>query len=135
MPEYFSLEVHTPYRLFFSGHVEVITLTLSDGDIGVYAHHAPFTAPVVSCVLRMKSDKGEWRHAFVADGILEVKDHKTVLMADAAEWPEEIDRERALAAKTSAEEYLKGNLLKFEKENATAKLRRAQNRIKVVDIK
>ena len=134
MAALFNFEIHTPYRPFFSGGAEVITLTLVDGEIGVYAHHSPFTAPVLSCMLRIKDSKGVWRCAFITDGILEVKDHKTVLIVDAAEWPEEIDRERALAAKSRAEEKLKTAQLKFEIDNAKTELRRAEFRLKVKDM-
>ena len=131
----FIFEVHTPYRLFFTGRVEAVTLTLSDGEIGVYAGHAPFTAPAASCILRIKNDKGEWKSAFITDGILEVKEHKNVLMVDAAEWPEEIDMERALAAKEKAEKNMKSALSKYEIKNAKAKLRRAEFRLKAIALK
>ena len=126
----FNFEVHTPYRPFFTGRVEVITLTLTDGEIGIYANHSSFTAPVVSCILRFKDNKGEWRSAFITDGILEVKDHKTVLIVDAAEWPGEIDAERARAAKEKAEKSIKEASLKFELDSAKAQLRRAEYRLK-----
>ena len=135
MSELFNFEVHTPYRLFFSGKAEVITLTLADGEIGIYAHHSPFTAPVVTCILRIKDAKGKWRNAFITDGILEVKDHKNVLMVDAAEWPEEIDGERALAAKQQAEKDLEAAHFKFEIDKAKSKLRRANYRLKVLNDK
>jgi F-type H+-transporting ATPase subunit epsilon len=134
-PPLFNFEVHTPYRPFFTGRVEVITLTLSDGEIGVYAGHAPFTAPVASCILRIKDDRGEWKSAFITDGILEVKEHKNVLMVDAAEWPEEIDAERAHAAQQQAEEDLTIASLKFEIGRAKAKLRRAEYRLKAYELK
>ncbi|MDR0444241.1 MAG: ATP synthase F1 subunit epsilon [Treponema sp.] len=133
MAALFNFEVHTPYRLFFSGMAEVITLTLADGDIGVYAHHSPFIAPSVTCILRIKDWKGNWRNAFVAAGILEVKDHKNVLIVDAAEWPEEIDRERALKSKQEAEKNLSVAHLKFQVDHEKAKLRRAEYRLKVLD--
>jgi F-type H+-transporting ATPase subunit epsilon len=134
MPALFNFEVHTPYRLFFSGKAEAITLTLADGEIGVYAKHTAFTAPVVSCILRIKDDKGQWRPAFITDGILEVKEYKTVLMVDAAEWPEEIDPGRARAAKQQAEETLATAMLKFESDNAREKLRRADFRLKAREL-
>ena len=130
MAALFNFEIHTPYRPFFSGRVEAIILMLVDGEIGVYAKHVPFTAPSVSGILRIRDDKGEWRSAFITDGILEVKDHKTVLMVDAAEWPEEIDRERARAAKEQSERRLETAMLKFETDAAKAKLRRAEYRLK-----
>jgi len=135
MPTLFNFEVHTPYRLFYSGKAQAITLALADGEIGIYANHAPFTGVVVTGILRIKESDGSWRAAFVSDGILEVKEHKNVLMADCAEWPEEIDRERALASKKEAEINLSDTNLKFETDKAKEKLRRAEYRLKVSEIK
>jgi F-type H+-transporting ATPase subunit epsilon len=130
MPALFNFEIHTPYRFFFSGKAESITLTISDGEIGVYANHSPFTAPVLSCIVRIKDDKGNIRSAFITEGILEVKEHKNVLMVEAAEWPEEIDAERAIAAKQKAEEKLGSGLMRYEADNEKTKLRHAEFRLK-----
>jgi len=130
MPPLFNLEVHTPYRPFFIGAVESVILTLVDGEICIYAHHAPFTAPSESCILRIKDDQGVVRSAFVTEGILEVKDHKDVLMVDDAKWPEEIKLERVRIHQQEAEENLKSAFLKKEIERAKAKLRRAEVRFK-----
>ena len=127
----YTFEVYTPNRIFFSGSVEAVVLTLIDGEAAIYANHAAFTAPVVPCLLRIKNRDGIWKNAFTAEGILEVKEHKTVLITDAAEWPEEIDYERAMAARERAENDLKTGMLKFEIETASASLKRANMRIKV----
>jgi F-type H+-transporting ATPase subunit epsilon len=66
---------------------------------------------------------------------LEVKNHKNVLMVDVAEWPEEIDKERALAAKKAAEEELEEARFKFEIVTAKARLRRANCRLKVLELR
>ena len=130
MAALFPFEVHTPYRLFYSDMVEAIVLTLLDGEAAVYANHAPFTAPVVPCLLRIKDRDGNWKTAFCSEGVLEVKGHKNVLISDAAEWPEEIDYERAKKAKEQAEETLTEGILKFEMAAAVASLKRASMRIK-----
>jgi F-type H+-transporting ATPase subunit epsilon len=135
MAKLFPFEIHTPYRLLYSGSVEAIVITLTDGEMGVYADHSFFTAPVVTGVLKIREKDGLWRPAFTAEGILEVTSHRTVLMADAAEWPQEIDYERALAAKRRAEEILQTAMFKFETENAKATLKRAEYRIKVYSFK
>jgi F-type H+-transporting ATPase subunit epsilon len=114
--------------------VESVTLTLTDGEIGIFAKHSPFTAPIRSCILRIKDDKGDLRPAFVTDGILEVKDHKTVLMVDTAEWPEEIDPDRARIAKAQASADLESAMMKFEIEKAKARIRRAEFRLKVCEM-
>jgi len=134
MQTLFNFEVHTPYRLFYSGKAQAVTLALADGEIGIYANHSPFTGVVVTGILRIKENDGNWRTAFVSDGILEVKGHKNVLMVDCAEWPEEIDKERALEAKEQAEEILSDANFKFETDKAKDKLRRAESRLKVLEI-
>ena len=131
MAALFTFEVHTPYRLFYSGSVEAIVLTLVDGEAAVYANHSHFTAPVAPCLLKIKDRNGEWKTAFSSDGILEVTSTKTVLVTDTAEWPGEIDYERAKASKERAKETLKEEgLLKFEAETAATALKRANMRIK-----
>jgi F-type H+-transporting ATPase subunit epsilon len=132
----YNLEIHTPYRLFFSDQVEAVTLTLEDGEIGVYANHSFMTAPVKTGLLRVKGKDGIWKSAFITEGILEVSGHRTILMVDAAEWPDEIDYDRAIAAKTHAKEDLSaGTLMKFETDNAHESLRRAEMRLKVYDLR
>ncbi|MDR2246113.1 MAG: ATP synthase F1 subunit epsilon [Treponema sp.] len=131
MAKLFKLEVHTPYRLFYADTVEALVVTLIDGEIGVYADHSFLTAPVVTGVLKIRDKEGRWKHAFTTGGILEVSGHRTVLLVDAAEWPEEIDRARAKAARERAEEQLKAAVFRFETDNARAMLKRAETRLKV----
>jgi len=132
MSALFTFEVHTPKRLFYSGNVQAITIGLDDGEIGIYANHSPFSAHSVTGMLRIKDDNGNWRSAFVCGGILEVKEHKNVLMVESAQWPEEIDVEQVLEQKKQAEETLKVTRLKFEIDKAKKQLHHAECRLKVV---
>ena len=127
----YRFEVFTPYRMFFAENVESVSLRISDGEIGILAHHSPFIAPVVPGVLRIKTNTGKWCNAFVASGILEVTEIKTVLMVDSAEWPEEIDIERVAAAEKKARINLETALLKFETDQAKDEIRRSQVRLAV----
>jgi F-type H+-transporting ATPase subunit epsilon len=131
----FPFEVHTPYRRFYNDQIEALVITLVDGEICVYANHAAFTAPVEIGIFKIKDKDGLWRSAFTTEGILEVKEHKTVLMVDAAEWPDEIDHDRAVAAKERAEEMLAAGMLKFETDNAASSLKRASFRLKVWEMR
>jgi F-type H+-transporting ATPase subunit epsilon len=102
MAETFVLEIHTLRRLFFSGPVEEVVVALEDGDCGILKGHARFTAPIVPCIARIKQEGGEWTEAFLAEGIIEVKKHKTIILSECAERPDEIDTERAEKAKADA---------------------------------
>jgi F-type H+-transporting ATPase subunit epsilon len=120
--------------MFYTNSVESVVVRLIDGDIGVYAKHTFFTAPVCAGVIKIKDKKGEEHFAFTSEGILEVKGHKTVLMVDSAEWPSEIDKDRARSAKKKAEEKLASNAPKFELDNAKLSLKRAEARLKAAEL-
>jgi F-type H+-transporting ATPase subunit epsilon len=128
----FTLEIYTPYRLFHSDKVQAIVLKIMDGEIGVYADHSLLTAPVVTCAARIRDADGAWKTAFLANGIIEVKKTKTVLLVDAANWPAEIDAARAGAAKVEAESTLQTSSFKFERTAAKEKLLRAETRLHVL---
>jgi F-type H+-transporting ATPase subunit epsilon len=104
---------------------------IGDGEIGMLPGHAPFTAPIETSVLHIKEKKGERKLALISDGIAEVKKHKTVILADSANWPEEINIEWARMAKDEAEKIIEGNNFKLDTEKAKKKLKRAQTRIKL----
>lgn len=130
MAELFTLEVHTPYRLFFKDKVQALTVTLEDGEIGILAHHEAVTAQLRPCLLKIKDQRGQWKTGFTSEGILEVAGGKVSLIADSAEWPDEIDHDRAMEAKRRAEATLQNPSFKFEAETARQSLERADMRLK-----
>jgi F-type H+-transporting ATPase subunit epsilon len=128
----FNFEAYTPSRPFFSGQVRAVTLSLPDGEISVYADHAPFTAPVETCLLKLRDEEGKWKIAFISNGLIEVKHSRTVLLTEAAEWPSEIDRSRAEAAKKDATTVLQTPGLSFQTSSAKQRLKRAETRLKAL---
>ena len=127
----FRLEVYTPQSLFFSDDVQAVLMTLVDGEIVILANHSHVSAPVVPCLLRIREKDGNWKNAFISEGILEVTNHKTVVMSDSAEWAEEIDRDRAIKARDKALETIGIGMPKNEVQYAKQSLKRAECRIKV----
>jgi F-type H+-transporting ATPase subunit epsilon len=135
MAKLFAFEAHTPDRLFFRDQVQAVTITLQDGEIGILAGHEDITARIRSCLFKIKDPEGRWQTAFTSEGILEVAGGKTSLIADSAEWPEEIDHDRAMEAKRRAEEILQNPSFKFEAESARLRLERAEMRLKAWELK
>jgi F-type H+-transporting ATPase subunit epsilon len=135
MAELFTLEAHTPYRLFFKGRVEALTVTLEDGEIGILARHEDIVAQVKPCLIKIKGEDGQWKTGFAAEGILEVAGDKAALITDSAEWPEEIDHDRAMEAKRRAEATLENPSFKFEAETARQSLERAKMRLKAWELR
>jgi F-type H+-transporting ATPase subunit epsilon len=129
MPE-FTCEILTPYRRFYSGKAESLTFVTHDGQIEILAGHESLVAPVRIGQLRLVLG-GKVRRASVTGGFARVKEGRVDLFVDAAEWPEEIDRERAESALGRAIKRLAGETLPWRIEASKRAAARAQNRIAV----
>jgi F-type H+-transporting ATPase subunit epsilon len=129
MPE-FNCEILTPYRRFYSGKAESVTFVTHDGQIEILASHESLVAPVRIGQLRLVVD-GRIRRAAITEGFARVKGGKIDLFVDAAEWPEEIDRERAESALGRAAKRLASETLAWRIEASKRAAARAHNRIAV----
>ncbi len=130
-----KLEIVTPERKVYSDDVNMIIVRAETGELGILPKHAPLVTPLVISVVRLKKDDSEHLIA-ISGGFLEVSKNKAVILAEAAELPEEIDFDRAIAAKERAERRLEQTAkedLDFKRANLS--LQRALNRIKVVEKK
>jgi F-type H+-transporting ATPase subunit epsilon len=78
----------------------------SEGELGILPDHAPLLATLGLGVLRVRY-QGDEEVFTIAGGILEVRPEIVTVLADVGERIEEIDLERAEAAKARAEELLK----------------------------
>lgn len=126
----FYLEIITPTRKFFCGEVEMVVLKTPEGEIGILPGHIPMVAAVAIGPMRILED-GVWKEAVLTSGFMEVKRDKIIILVDTAEWPEEIDINRASAAKERAEERLHRKLNNMEHLQSQAALSRALARLKV----
>ncbi|MBE5939467.1 MAG: ATP synthase F1 subunit epsilon [Lachnospiraceae bacterium] len=104
--KYFDLEIISPERVFFEGKAHFLELTTSEGEMGIYKNHIPMTTVLVPCVVTIHMEEGEKLAAVHAGFVLILQD-KITIMAEVAEWPEEIDVNRANEAKLRAERRLK----------------------------
>jgi F-type H+-transporting ATPase subunit epsilon len=129
MPE-FACEILTPYRRFYSGKAESIAFVTHDGQIEILAMHESLVAPVRIGQLRLVIG-GKVRKAAVTEGFARVKEGRVDLFVDAAEWPEEIDRERAEKALGRATKRIASETLAWRIEASKRAAARAQNRIGV----
>lgn len=99
-------EIVSQDRPVFTGEVDMVILPGTSGEMGILPKHAPLLTSLTYGIVTVKS-KSEQEHFTVAGGIAEVLPDRVTILADAAENVEEIDIERALAAKQRAEERLK----------------------------
>jgi len=128
----FKLEIVTPDRAFFWDEVDMVILKGIDGDFAVLKGRAPLITPLDIGKIRIKKDNKEMVAA-MSGGYVSVTKEKTTVVTDSAEWPEEIDVERAKKAKERAEERLKEKKEGIDILRAELALRRALNRLDVAN--
>lgn len=125
----FNLQIVTPDKLFFDEEVEMIVVRTTEGDVGILKNHTNYVAPLDIGVLKIKKD-GNFREATLAGGFIQVDKEKTTIVTEAAEWPMDIDMERAKKAKERAEAIINRKISDLEMDMAEVKLRKAINRIR-----
>ena len=103
--KHLQLKVYSPTRIFYEGEAEFVEFVTTEGELGVYPNHIPLTAVVAPGVLRITVD-GKVREATLLDGFATILPKEIVILAEACEWPEEIDIHRAEEARIRAERKL-----------------------------
>lgn len=128
-----KLKVVTPTRVFFEGEVKsfIVKTKGEVGEFAILADHAPITASVGLGTLILEMPDGSKKENSLFGGYAVVQNNRAVLLAESAEWPEEIDRERAERSKERAEERLKKE--QIDVARARASLARALVRLSLAD--
>lgn len=127
----FKVEIITPERIFYTGDAEMIEFTTTEGDIGVYKNHIPLTAVLSPGVVTITESNGT-KKAAVHSGFVEILGDKVTLLAEIAEWPDEIDKNRAEEAKMRAERRLKMKEAGLDVKRAEIALKKALVRIDIL---
>ncbi len=131
----FQLEVISPERVFYTGEVEMVELTTTEGDIGIYADHIPLTTIVAPGILTITEDGDQMKEASLLEGFMEITQDKVTILAQSCEWPDEIDMNRATEARDRAERRLKSTDENINMSRAELALRKSLVRIKLAEKK
>ncbi|HEY75907.1 MAG TPA: F0F1 ATP synthase subunit epsilon [Thermoflexia bacterium] len=125
-----QLSIVTPERELFTGEVDSVLAPGMDGEMGILPRHAPLIAALKEGVLIARQGEEEMVFA-VHGGYMQVLPDRVIVLADVAERAEEIDIERAEAARRRAEELLKKEPPPEMRAEAIAALRRSLVRLRV----
>ncbi len=122
------LRIVTPVRQLYDEEADMVIMRSTSGDVGILHGHQPLTTTLDYGFLRIINGTDEVK-ATVFGGFASINSDGITVLSDAAEWPEEIDRERALAAKQRAEKRIGGNDSNVDIVRAELALRRALIRL------
>jgi F-type H+-transporting ATPase subunit epsilon len=132
----FHLSIVTPEETVLDETVTSIIVPGAKGYLGILAHHAPLISPLVPGKLTIQLQDGSETIMAISGGFVEVAGNRATILADAAEAADEIDKTRALEALERARKRLHDAALgdrSWDIERATAAMRRAKNRLQVLD--
>lgn len=125
----FKVEIITPERVFYeTDAATMIEFNTTEGEIGVYKDHIPLTTVIAPGIVTVTLEDSE-KVAAVHAGFAQILPEKVTLLAEIAEWPGEIDEQRALEAKGRAEERLEKKPEGLDVKRAELALRKALVRL------
>lgn len=126
----FPLQIGTPDGLLFEGEVQRIVVRSITGDLGILAGHTNYVTALGMGAAHVVLEDGTERKAACIGGMLSMLDGNCHILATTWEWQEDIDLERAQAAKERAEAGLaRQDLSEKDMSILQAKLQRALVRL------
>ncbi len=127
-----QLDIVTVERPVLSEQVDFISAPGIDGVLGILPHHTPLMSALTEGELHYRKEGVEYDFA-IGGGLIEVRPDHVIVLADSAERADEIDEQRAQAARERAQQALK-ETPRTEADYARLEhaLRRAEVRLKVV---
>ena len=130
MANTFHLKIITVDGLAYEGDVQRLMFRSTHGDLAILARHINYCTAVGMGTAHVIMEDGSERTAACIGGMCSMMDNECHLLPTTWEWSEDIDVERAEAAKARAESKLREDKLSEEARLLTeAKLYRALVRI------
>ena len=130
MEQKIKLEVMTPERLLVQDQVAEVIAPGTEGEFGVRPGHCNFLTSLGVGELRYRIDD-QWQYLALSGGYAQVEPERVTVLAQLAEWPEEIDLERAEEAVRKAQELIASPGKAEEIKAARRSLEKALLRVKV----
>jgi F-type H+-transporting ATPase subunit epsilon len=125
-----KLEIVTPEAKTFSDDVDEVTLTGSEGEMGILPEHMPLMTELVAGEIHAIKDNKSIFLA-VGDGFVQVTGDRVSILTDMAIRAENIDEAAAEQARQRAEERLKQKLSDEDTAMVQASLAHALTQLQV----
>ncbi len=106
-------KIITPEREVFRAEIDEAMIPTKNGQIGILPNHIPLVSLVVPGEILIKKN-GEEIFLAVSGGVVEIDGKNVTLLADTAEYIDEIDEARAEEARQRAKERMKEKSLNEE---------------------
>jgi F-type H+-transporting ATPase subunit epsilon len=125
-----KLEIVTPEAKVFSADVEMVTLTGTEGEMGIYPQHMPVMTQLAHGEIIARQN-GENIFLAVGDGFVQITGEKVSVLTDMAVKADDIDEAKAVEAQQKAEARLAQKLSDAESATVQAALLHATTQLNV----
>ena len=125
-----KLEIVTPEAKTFSDDVDMVTLTGTEGEMGILPQHMPLMTQLVAGEIIAQKGK-ETIYICVGDGFVQVTGDRVAILTDMAINAENIDEAKAEEALRRAEARLAEKITDEEDARVQAALMHASTQLKV----
>ena len=129
------LEIVTPFGKAFSDTIHSCTIPGAYGEFQVLQNHAALVSLVSVGSVKIEKTDGTTSYMAVSGGYCEVNQNTVKVMAESAEFAEQIDVKRAEEAIKRAQKRLAERSEEIDADRARMALARAMNRLKVSQLR
>lgn len=126
-----QLDVVSAEKEIFSGSVEAIQVTGSEGELGIYPGHAPLITQLKPGMVRLVN-QGEEELIYINGGVLEIQPGSVTVLADTALRAADLDEQAAQAAKEQAEAQIANGAAELDYAKAAIELAEAIAQLKLI---
>jgi len=125
-----KLEIVTPTEKTFSDDVEMVTLTGTEGEMGIYPQHMPLMTQLVAGEIIAKKGS-ETIFLAVGEGFVQINGHSVSVLTDMAIKADDIDEAKAEEARQKSEQRLTQKLSDEELATVQASMTHALTQLNV----
>ena len=126
------LDIASAEEQMFSGLVEMIIATGTEGELGIAPSHAPLLTVLKPGPVRVIKQDGEEVIFYVSGGMLEVQPNLVTILADSALRADDVDEAAAIESQNRAEKLLEDQSDDIEFSRATAELAEAAAQLRTL---
>ena len=120
-------------QTLYSGLVEMVVATGSQGELGVTFGHAPLLTDLKPGPVRIILQNGEEELYYLSGGYHEVQPDRVSILADSALRADDLDEAAALEAKSQAEHEISNQSGEFDYSRAISELAAAAAQLRTIE--
>jgi F-type H+-transporting ATPase subunit epsilon len=127
-----QLDIVSAEGQLFSGLVELVVATGSQGELGILYNHAPLLTALKPGPVKIVRQGGEEDFFYVSGGMLEVQPSKVTILADTAVRAHDLDEAAASEAQKRAADAISNRDSAIEYAKAATELAEAAAQLRAI---